>query len=227
MEKLIIFLSKNIFRRNIFMGECGKNAVYFDTKENVPFKAPKTMFINSEKAAVANSFTPILVIALIIASRFFEGSSLDIVYSEVSISVLILISLFVFIGLTVFLELSMYFNIKKAVPATTEELKTAIYSNQLASMLQKSKAGESQRTMLGLVTLIVVAVLGWCIYSDYTIFTRYDLIGSSIYIKDIIFIVGTGLAASVTVFLLWINNPVRWITAVEKYQNENEVDQES
>ncbi len=208
-----------IFRRYIFMGQSGNDTVYFDTKENTPLKAPKHKFLDVEKAAYQSIFiVPGMFILMFLNRYFLNDLSTDILFSYGSIAILIFSSVLFAVFLTILIERVLYKNVKVSKPATNDELKRAIYGNGFWVLHHKQRVGFKLKFLMIMVDIIVAfAFLGY-IRWIYRLLNQEDLFYCNMMFEDIMMFFLCGMMGFALVLLLWINNLVRWLNVVEKYQ---------
>lgn len=206
-----------MFRKVIYMGECGEGAVYFDTERNLALVAPQSMLLNTTGAGKTNLLIPGLI------ALGFGGTGLTVAnpfggyYSEATIVFLIIAWTVEFLGLVWLLERALYKNVKKAQPTTRQNFRTAVYGNLFWNNFGDKRAtlGKRLAFLFAICSMILVniAFIPAMIYSVIPNIQQQVAIDSGIIILSI-----WGLMPAILVILLWQNNPIRWLNVVEKYQ---------
>lgn len=210
-------------KKIIYIVECKDAIIYYDTKNNKPLKAIKSKRSKTKKTR--KNYRQICVIVsviflikeLSILSPF--GSSFSGRYTMSTVLFLSLLWTLEFISLTAVVYKVLYKNVEQAVPTNSKEFGYAIKSNDLWNIFNNKKVTIYKKlsmfvltTVVGLLTISIVPML-------YMINIQGDFIGTKVG-SEIIGICLLGVMPFLSVLLVWLNNPVRWLNTVEKYQKK-------
>ena len=210
------------FRKVIYIGESEGQAIYVHIDEpRNPLSAPKSKLLNTD-AARGNRKHIILLICTLLAfsgimqlfpaTRFFTG-----VYSYGTLIYFLLIWLLEAILLLVIVERALYKNVALAQPTSKENFRRAVNSNLFWNNFSDKKVTLGKK-LIAWVFTVFMAVMGLAgpIYIlSMLVFKMMETpIGSEIFPLSLM-----GILPAVAVLLLWQNNMIRWLKAVERYRN--------
>lgn len=204
-----------LFRKIIFIGESGRNTIYFDTDRNMALKAEKSKLIDTKKAKYDIKNIALFVILSRILSRFFLEKYFltNNVYNGISISLILGI-----LGCLVMITLvhgALYRNVKSALPATKEELEEAIEGNNIWNMFNDKKVTSDKKLKAWFITIFVISLNFACLFllnGAIEDGNAFNIILYSLFEVVLVFF---------TILLVWENNIIRWLNVVEKYQKRN------
>ncbi len=209
-------------KRIIYIGEADGNAIYFDTKKQIPLKAPKSKMLNTKKNN--NSSRNIIIILGIILLLGSLGSIItirpNILSGKYTIDTFILLVLlwgieFLFLSFLVYRAL--YKNQNKLSFANSKEFGYAIRNNNYWNIFSNKKVTFWKKAGMFLLTVAFIGLTISIVPIAYAINEQSQFLGKAIG-SEIIGISFLGIMPFVCVLFLWINNPVRWLNVVEKYQ---------
>lgn len=209
---------RRMFRKIIYIGEFNNQAIYFDTEEQVPLAAAKSSLLNTQKSKYSwkYSICIILILSLIrIMCRIFPVlDPFHVKYSVATIVYLIIVWVGVGVGFPIIMEKILYKNIKSVIPTTKQAFREALYGNIIWNNFSNKKITKSKKLWAWIVTL---CILFFSIASLIVAAIVFNMIGKTIG-SEIIAISLLGLLPGLSVFLIWQNNIIRWMSIVENYQ---------
>ncbi len=203
------------------MGEIDGNAIYFDTKQNQPLKARKSMLLDSEKTKNnARYIIYIILILLMIGGTVDLFMSSSGFYGEYTMTTLLKLSLmwfFEFICCVVFVHRILYRNVKHAIPASKKEFGLAIRNNNIWNMFSNKKVTTLKKIFAWILTgTILFTNIGFIYILDRVNQDGHLLgymIGNEIFMLSLF-----GFLLFILYYLIWENNLIRWFGVVDKYQ---------
>ena len=211
-----------LFRKVIYIGESEGQAIYVlvDEPRN-PLAAPKSKLLNTDAARGNRKHIVWLICGLLAFSsimqlfpetRFFTG-----VYSYGTLIYFLLIWLLEAILLLVIVERALYKNVVLAQPTSKENFRRAVNSNLFWNNFSDKKVtlGKKLFAWFFTVFMAVMGLVGPILVISILVF---NMIGTPIG-SEIITLNFMGILPAVAVLLLWQNNMVRWLKAVERYRN--------
>ena len=210
------------FRKVIYIGESEGQAIYIHVDEpRNPLSAPKSKLLNTD-AARGNRKHIILSICTLLAvssimqffpeTRFFTG-----VYSYGTLIYFLLIWLLEVMLLLVIVERALYKNVALAQPTSKDNFRKAANSNLFWNNFSDKKVTLGKK-LIAWVFTVFMAVMGLAgpisILSMLVLKMMGTPIGSELLLLSLI-----GILPAVAALLLWQNNMIRWLKAVERYRN--------
>ena len=210
------------FRKVIYIGESEGQAIYVHIDEpRNPLSAPKSKLLNTD-AARGNRKRIILSICTLLAfsgimqffpeTRFFTG-----IYSYGTLIYFLLIWLLEVMLLLVIVERALYKNVALAQPTSKDNFRKAVNSNLFWNNFSDKKVTLGKKLFAWVFT-VFMAVMGLAgpisILSMLVFKMMGTPIGSEIFPLSLM-----GILPAVAVLLLWQNNMIRWLKAVERYRN--------
>lgn len=217
-----------MIRRIIFIGQSGGNTIYFDKKSGNILKAPKSFLLDMEKSKhntrkiiiILTTFPILLSLAGGVANFFFG----KIYYTATLFIFLMFLWSMETIMLTYTLEKSLYFPIKhKRIDeieiGTKSEFRQAIYSNNIWNIFGDKKVSLWKKIGIALFIIIICCLTILLPLIMYLINLQEEFLGKAVG-SEFIAISALGVMPFVSVYVLWINNPLEWLKVVEKYQNK-------
>ena len=211
-----------LFRKVIYIGESEGQAIYIHVDEpRNPLVAPKSKLLNTD-AARGNRKHIILSICALLAfsgilqffpeTRFFTG-----VYSYETLMYFLLTWLLEVILLLVIVERALYKNVALAQPTSKENFRRAVDSNLFWNNFSDKKVTLGKK-LIAWVFTVFMAVMGLVgpisVISMLVLKMMGTPIGSELFPLSLM-----GILPAVAVLLLWQNNMIRWLKAVERYRN--------
>ena len=204
------------FRKVIYIGESEGQAIYVHIDEpRNPLAAPKSKFLDTEASRGNRKHIVWLICGLLAfssimqlfpATRFFTG-----VYSYGTLIYFLLILLLVIV------ERALYKNIALAQPTSKENFRRAVDSNLFWNNFSDKKVTLGKK-LIAWVFTVFMAVMGLAgpisILSMLVLKMMGTPIGSELFPFSLM-----GILPAVAVLLLWQNNMIRWLKAVERYRN--------
>ena len=211
-----------LFRKVIYIGESEGQAIYVHIDEpRNPLAAPKSKFLDTEASRVNRKHIIWLICALLTfsgimqlfpATCFFTG-----VYSYGTLIYFLLTWLLEAILLLVILERALYKNVALAQPTSKENFRRAVDSNLFWNNFSDKKVTLGKK-LIAWVFTVFMAVMGLAgpisILSMLVLKMMGTPIGSELFPLSLM-----GILPAVAALLLWQNNMIRWLKAVERYRN--------
>lgn len=209
------------FRKVIYIGESDGQAIYVHIDEpRNPLSAPKSKLLNTD-AARGNRKHIILSICALLAfsgimqffpeTRFFTG-----VYSYGTLIYFLLIWMLEVILLLVIVERALYKNVALAQPTSKDNFRKAVNSNLFWNNFSDKKVTPGKKLFAWFFT-VFMAVIGSAgpisILSMLVLKMMGTPIGSEVFPLSLM-----GILPAVAILLLWQNNMIRWLKAVERYR---------
>ena len=203
-------------RKIIFIGEVDGCTIYFDTKNNLPLKAEKSKFLNTEKSKNDLKYLVPLFFGIVLIGKVIYNFFNKYLSSSENISITAIFSIisgiFICLFLTFLINYILYKNVKYVQPATKHEFRQAIISNNIWNNFKDKKVTNGKKVVAWILTLLFVILS----IADIVLFLK------AIEFENKIEIIKYGLLGGFGTFivflLIFINNPIRWLNVVEKYQ---------
>ena len=210
------------FRKVIYIGESDGQPIYVNVeKPRDPLAAPKSKLLNTEASRGNRKHIVWLICGLLgfssimqlfPATRFFTG-----VYSYGTLIYFLLIWLLEDILLLVIVERALYKNVALAQPTSKENFRRAVDSNLFWNNFSDKKVTLGKK-LIAWVFTVFMAVMGLAgpisIFSMLVLKMMGTPIGSELFPLSLM-----GILPAVAALLLWQNNMIRWLKAVERYRN--------
>ena len=210
------------FRKVIYIGESQGQAIYVHVDEQrKPLAAPKSKFLDTEASRGNRKHIVWLICGLLgfssilqlfPATRFFTG-----VYSYGTLIYFLLTWLLEAILLLVVVERALYKNVALVQPTSKENFRRAVNSNLFWNNFSDKKVTLGKKLFAWIFT-VFMAVMGLAgpisILSMLVLKMMETPIGSEIFPFSLM-----GILPAVAALLLWQNNMIRWLKAVERYRN--------
>lgn len=211
-----------LFRKVIYIGESQGKAIYVHVDEpRNPLEAPKSKFLDTEASRGNRKHIVWLICGLLAFSsimqlfpetRFFTG-----VYSYGTLIYFLLTWLLEAILLLVIVERALYKNVALAQPTSKENFRRAVNSNLFWNNFSDKKVTLGKKLFAWVFT-IFMAVMGLVgpisVLSMLVLKMMRTPIDSEIFPLSLM-----GILPAVAALLLWQNNMIRWLKAVEWYRN--------
>lgn len=211
-----------LFRKVIYIGESEGQAIYIHVDEpRNPLAAPKSKLLNTDVARENRKHIILLLCTLLAvssilqffpATRFFTG-----VYSYGTLIYFLLIWMLEAILLLVVVERALYKNVALAQPTSKENFRRAVNSNLFWNNFSDKKVTLGKK-LIAWVFTVFMAVMGLAgpisILSMLVLKMMGTPIGSEVFPLSMM-----GILPAVAVLLLWQNNMIRCLKAVEQYRN--------
>ena len=211
-----------LFRKVIYIGESEGQTIYVHIDEpRNPLAAPKSKFLDTEASRGNRKHIIWLICALLTfsgimqlfpATCFFTG-----VYSYGTLIYFLLTWLLEAILLLVILERALYKNVALAQPTSKENFRRAVDSNLFWNNFSDKKVTLGKK-LIAWVFTVFMAVMGLAgpisILSMLVLKMMGTPIGSELFPLSLM-----GILPAVAALLLWQNNMIRWLKAVERYRN--------
>ena len=209
------------FRKVIYIGESEGQAIYVHIDEpRNPLAASKSKLLNTDAASGNRKHIILSICALLAVSsimqffpetRFFTG-----VYSYGTLIYFLLIWMLEVILLLVIVERALYKNVALAQPTSKDNFRKAVNSNLFWNNFSDKKVTPGKKLFAWFFTVFMAVI---------------DLAGPiSILSMLVLKMMGTpidsevfplslmGILPAVAILLLWQNNMIRWLKAVERYR---------
>ena len=210
------------FRKVVYIGESEGQTIYVHIDEpRNPLAAPKSKFLDTEASRGNRKHIIWLICALLTfsgimqlfpATCFFTG-----VYSYGTLIYFLLTWLLEAILLLVILERALYKNVALAQPTSKENFRRAVDSNLFWNNFSDKKVTLGKK-LIAWVFTVFMAVMGLAgpisILSMLVLKMMGTPIGSELFPLSLM-----GILPAVAALLLWQNNMIRWLKAVERYRN--------
>ena len=210
------------FRKVIYIGESDGQAIYVNVeKPRDPLAAPKSKLLNTEASRGNRKHIVWLICGLLAfssimqlfpATRFFTG-----VYSYGTLIYFLLTWLLEAILLLVVVERALYKNVSLAEATSKENFRRAVDSNLFWNNFSDKKVTLGKKLFAWVFT-VFMAVMGLVgpisVLSMLVLKMMGTPIGSEIFPLSLM-----GILPAVATLLLWQNNMIRWLKAVERYRN--------
>ena len=210
------------FRKVIYIGESDGQAIYVHVDEpRNPLAAPKSKLLNTDAARGNRKHIVWLICGLLGFSsimqlfpetRFFTG-----VYSYGTLIYFLLIWLLEAILLLVIVERALYKNVVLAQPTSKENFRRAVNNNLFWNNFSDKKVTLGKKLFAWVFT-VFMAVMGLVgpisVLSMLVLKMMGTPIGSELFPLSLM-----GILPAVAALLLWQNNMIRWLKAVERYRN--------
>ncbi|MFS9098962.1 hypothetical protein [Streptococcus infantis] len=210
------------FRKVIYIGESDGQAIYVHIDEpRNPLAAPKRKFLDTEASRGNRKHIVWLICGLLgfssimqlfPATRFFTG-----VYSYETLMYFLLIWLLEAILLLVIVERALYKNVALAQPTSKENFRRAVDSNLFWNNFSDKKVTLGKK-LIAWVFTVFMAVMGLVGPISVTSMLVLKMMGTPIG-NEVFPLSLMGVLPAVAVLLLWQNNMIRWLKAVERYRN--------
>ena len=211
-----------LFRKVIYIGESEGQAIYVHIDEpRNPLAAPKSKFLDTEASRGNRKHIIWLICALLTfsaimqlfpATCFFTG-----IYSYGTLIYFLLTWLLEAILLLVILERALYKNVALAQPTSKENFRRAVDSTLFWNNFSDKKVTLGKK-LIAWVFTVFMAVMGLAgpisILSMLVLKMMGTPIGSELFPLSLM-----GILPAVAALLLWQNNMIRWLKAVERYRN--------
>ena len=211
-----------LFRKVIYIGESEGQAIYVHIDEpRNPLAAPKSKFLDTEASRGNRKHIIWLICALLTfsgimqlfpATCFFTG-----VYSYGTLIYFLLTWLLEAILLLVILERALYKNVALAQPTSKENFRRAVDSNLFWNNFSDKKVTLGKKLFAWFFT-VFIAIMGLVgpisVLSMLVLKMMGTPIGSELFPLSLM-----GILPAVAALLLWQNNMIRWLKAVERYRN--------
>lgn len=210
------------FRKVIYIGESQGQAIYIHVDEpRNPLAAPKSKFLDTERSRGNRKHIVWLICGLLAFSsimQFFPETSFFIgTYSYGTLIYFLLIWLLEAILLLVIVERALYKNVTRAQPTSKENFRSAVNSNLFWNNFSDKKVTLGKKLFAWFFT-VFIAVMGLVgpisVLSMLVLKMMETPIGSEIFPLSLM-----GILPAVAALLLWQNNMIRWLKAVERYRN--------
>ena len=210
------------FRKVVYIGESEGQTIYVHIDEpRNPLAAPKSKFLDTEASRGNRKHIVWLICGLLgfssilqlfPATRFFTG-----VYSYGTLIYFLLTWLLEAILLLVVVERALYKNVALVQPTSKENFRRAVNSNLFWNNFSDKKVTLGKK-LIAWVFTVFMAVMGLAgpisILSMLVLKMMETPIGSEIFPFSLM-----GILPAVAALLLWQNNMIRWLKAVERYRN--------
>ena len=210
------------FRKVIYIGESDGQPIYVNVeKPRDPLAAPKSKLLNTEASRGNRKHIVWLICGLLAfssimqffpATRFFTGT-----YSYGTLIYFLLIWLLEAILLLVIVERALYKNVTRAQPTSKENFRRAVNSNLFWNNFSDKKVTLGKKLFAWFFT-VFIAIMGLVgpisVLSMLVLKMMGTPIGSEIFPLSLM-----GILPAVAALLLWQNNMIRWLKAVERYRN--------
>ena len=210
------------FRKVIYIGESDGQPIYVNVeKPRDPLAAPKSKLLNTEASRGNRKHIVWLICGLLgfssilqlfPATRFFTG-----VYSYGTLIYFLLTWLLEAILLLVVVKRALYKNVALVQPTSKENFRRAVNSNLFWNNFSDKKVTLGKKLFAWIFT-VFMAVMGLAgpisILSMLVLKMMETPIGSEIFPFSLM-----GILPAVAALLLWQNNMIRWLKAVERYRN--------
>ena len=210
------------FRKVIYIGESQGQAIYIHVDEpRNPLAAPKSKFLDTERSRGNRKHIILSICALLAfsgimqlfpATRFFTG-----VYSYGTLIYFLLTWLLEAILLLVIVERALYKNVALAQPTSKDNFRKAVSSNLFWNNFSDKKVTPGKKLFAWgfTVFMVIIGLVGTISILSMLVFKMMGTpIGSEIFPLSLI-----GILPAVAALLLWQNNMIRWLKAVERYRN--------
>ena len=210
------------FRKVIYIGESEGQAIYVHIDEpRNPLSAPKSKLLNTDAARGNRKHIILSICALLAfssimqlfpATRFFTG-----VYSYGTLMYFLLIWLLEIILLLVIVERALYKNVALAQPTSKDNFRKAVNSNLFWNNFSDKKVTPGKKLFAWFFTvfMVVIGLVGPISILSMLVFKMMGTpIGSELFPLSLM-----GILPAVAALLLWQNNMIRWLKAVERYRN--------
>ena len=210
------------FRKVIYIGESDGQAIYVNVeKPRDPLTAPKSKLLNTE-ASRGNRKQIILITLFLIAfsgvmqlfpeTRLFGG-----VYGYGTLIYFLTVWFLEGSLLLVIVERALYKNVKLAQSTSKENFRRAVDTNLIWGNFGDKKVTLGKKIFAWIFT-VFMAVMGLVgpisVLSMLVLKMMGTPIGSEIFPLSLM-----GILPAVAALLLWQNNMIRWLKAVERYRN--------
>lgn len=210
-----------IFRNTIYIGETDGNIIYFDTKKKRPVKAKNTLVSNKKthNSYLLIAFIIVMLLAMKSISFLTKTPIISLNYTPSILIFLFFLWVLEAVFLTKLINNALYKNVHNVVPATKKEMNAAILTNNIWNVFNNKKITFSKK----IISLLLIVLIVFCTLSVipilYLINQNGELIGQSIG-SEFIMLSLLGVLPSVSILILWENNPFRWLCVVDRYRNE-------
>ena len=209
------------FRKVIYIGESEGQAIYVHIDEpRNPLAASKSKLLNTDAASGNRKHIILSICALLAVSsimqffpetRFFTG-----VYSYGTLIYFLLIWMLEVILLLVIVERALYKNVALAQPTSKDNFRKAVSSNLFWNNFSDKKVTPGKKLFAWFFT-VFMAVIDLAgpisILSMLVLKMMGTPIGSEVFPLSLM-----GILPAVAILLLWQNNMIRWLKAVERYR---------
>ena len=210
------------FRKVIYIGESEGQAIYIHVDEpRNPLSAPKSKLLNTD-AARGNRKHIILSICALLAfsgimqffpeTRFFTG-----IYRYGTLIYFLLIWLLEVMLLLVIVERALYKNVALAQPTSKDNFRKAANSNLFWNNFSDKKVTPGKKLFAWFFT-VFMAVIGLAGPISVLSMLVFKMMGTPI-CSEIFPLSLMGILPAAAALLLWQNNMIRWLKAVERYRN--------
>lgn len=227
-----------MLRKTIFIGQTKGNTVYLNTETNQILKKKSNSILKMKRSRYTTigifAISPFLgLLAFILEKIIVTGT---VIYTKPILVCLALIWIIENIGLIFLLEIVLYG--KKSnhlVPASTSEFGQAYRSNIIFNNPKGGKITIKNKILTTIATVLVVACsivqLIFMILSISPIFSNrivnflpkeLILLYKQVDFKVLLQLILLGFIPFVGYLVLFQNNPLRWLLAVEKYKKKIE-----
>ncbi|MCK1162025.1 hypothetical protein MX022_08065 [Streptococcus uberis] len=204
-----------ILRKKIYIGETSRGVIYYDTQTGEILAANKSNLLNTEKSGQLNKLIPYLIVLFLSFGGLGITSFSFGEYNKTILIILIVLWVLEFIGMVILLEQTLYKYVKLVVSSTKKEFQIAANGNLFWNNFGDKKITLGKKIWAWIMTTIVV-MSGFSPIMIALMIT--NSIGKSIK-SEIIGFSMIGIMPAIMVILIFQNNPIRFLKAVEEVRS--------
>lgn len=210
-------------KKRVYIGEAEGNTVYYDYENNIPVSVKKSKLLNNYKTKKNWKYIGfILGMIFLVRGIGFLVPEISFFNNRYTISTIIFLALLWVIECSFFSVITyqvLYKNVNLAQPTNKKILSKAINNNNLWNIFSTKKVTVSKKIGMAILIIVIILLTIGIFPMLYMINVQEGLLGNSIG-GEIIPLSLLGFLPYTSILLVWINNPLRWLNIVEKYQKK-------
>jgi hypothetical protein len=215
-----------MLRKIIFIGQSSDNVIYFDIKNKTILKAQKNSLLDMEKTKNNTKNIVIILVTIPVVLSIVTGivqiSLGKMYYSHAVLILLAILWIIEATFLTYILEKALYGPIKhksleEIQKGTKEEFRQASRGNNLWNIFGDKKVTHGKKVIMWILVISISTLTISILPMIYAINKEGQLLGHQVG-SEIILLSMLGVMPFICILLIFINNPIRWLVIVEKYQ---------
>ncbi|WP_419154973.1 hypothetical protein [Weissella minor] len=213
-------------RKIIFIGKNGINNIYLNTKTRKIYRKKSNRILDMDRTKNNSKHIIVILMSLLLIAWIMSITASHVklqfsVYTRTTLFMIGIVWVIECISLIYIVEAAMYGGLKPSsrkyeLSNNKQEFREAIMTNNFWNMFNDKKVTFLKKVIVSVLILVItLTALGMCmVFSpDRNIGLIDRKIGSEIFVISL-----AGFLQGIMVIMIWINNPLRWLIVVEKYQ---------